>query len=97
MQSNADKNKYINEALNYISKFSTPAEREIYLGVVQKMVKIPIDALRNSMVHNAHNTNESKENVDSKLDTESNKYILDSKIMLLSSILYKKIKNIDEL
>lgn len=97
LQSNADKNKYINEALNYISKFSTPAEREIYLGVVQKMVKIPIDALRNSMVHNAHNTNESKENVDSKLDTESNKYILDSKIMLLSSILYKKIKNIDEL
>ena len=97
LQSNADKNKYINEALNYISKFSTPAEREIYLGVVQKMVKIPIDALRNSMVHNASSTNESKENVDSKLDTESNKYILDSKIMLLSSILYKKIKNIDEL
>ena len=97
LQSNSDKNKYINEALNYISKFSSPAEREIYLGAVQKIVKIPIDALRKSLMTSEFKESEEKEVTDSKLDTESNKYIKDSKIMLLSSILYKKIKNIDDL
>lgn len=97
LESNSDKSKYINEVLNYISKFSSPAEREIYLSVVQKMVKIPIDALRKSLTTSEYGKSEEKEIVESKMDTESNKYIKDSKIMLLSSILYKKIKNIDDL
>ena len=97
LESNSDKSKYINEALNYISKFSSPAEREIYLSAVQKMVKIPIDALRKSLTTSEYGKSEEKEIVESKMDTESNKYIKDSKIMLLSSILYKKIKNIDDL
>ncbi len=97
LESNSDKNKYINEALNYISKFSSPAEREIYLAEVQKLVKIPIDALRKSLMTSEHKENDESQIVDSKIDTESNKYIKDSKIMLLSSILYKKIKNIDDL
>ena len=97
LESNSDKNKYINEALNYISKFSSPAEREIYLAEVQRLVKIPIDALRKSLMTSEHKENDESQIVDSKIDTESNKYIKDSKIMLLSSILYKKIKNIDDL
>lgn len=97
LESNSDKNKYINEALNYISKFSSPAEREIYLAEVQRLVKIPIDALRKSLMTSEHKENNESQIVDSKIDTESNKYIKDSKIMLLSSILYKKIKNIDDL
>ena len=97
LESNSDKNKYINEALNYISKFSSPAEREIYLAEVQRLVKIPIDALRKSLMTSEHKENDESQIADSKIDTESNKYIKDSKIMLLSSILYKKIKNIDDL
>jgi DNA primase len=49
LNSNIDRTKYINESLNYISKFASPAEQEIYLGVVQKMVRVPIDALRKSL------------------------------------------------
>lgn len=97
MNSNNDKTKYTLEALNYISKFSTPAEREVYLSLVQKIVKIPIDALRNSL---AHSSIEKPKLVEEEVETTSemgtNKAIIESKIMLLASILYKKIKNIDE-
>lgn len=96
LEVNADKTKYVNEALKYISKFSSSAEQEIYLSQVQKLVKIPIDALRKSL-----NSNETK--VQTKETTEgvneniSNKFITDSKIMLLSSLLYKKIDNLEEI
>ena len=97
MNSNNDKTKYIAEALNYISKFSTPAEREIYLSLVQKIVKIPIDALRNSMAHGTPDkTKKVAEDIE-HTEIGSNKAIVESKVMLLASILYKKIKNIDEI
>ena len=94
--SNADKNKYIQEALNYISKFSSPAEQEIYLNYVQQLVRIPLDVLRQSM------TKKETKKVDTRHDekiseTVNNKYIIDSKIMLLAAILYKKITNFDEI
>jgi len=93
LTSNLDKNKYINEALNYISKFSTPAEQEIYLGQVQKMVKVPIDALRRSL--------NKSEDIKPDLETQpeivvgdiKDNFINESKITLLASILHKKITN----
>ena len=91
-----EKTKYINEALNYISKFSTAAEQEIYLSEVQRIVKVPIDALRKSLT----NTNEIEiKNEQPEIHTDSirDNYIKQSKIMLLSSMLYKKIKNLDEI
>jgi len=96
LNSNSDKTKYIQEALNYISKFSTPAEQEIYLSVVQKIVKVPIDALRKSL-----NKNETKEvrieQSELVVDNIRDNYIKESKIMLLASLLYKKIQNFDEI
>ena len=96
LNSNLDKTKYINEALNYISKFSTEAEKEIYLNEVQKIVKVPIDALRKSL-----NKNETKEievvEPELVVDNIRDNYIKESKIMLLASILYKKLKNFDEI
>ncbi|MBR2969805.1 MAG: DNA primase [Clostridia bacterium] len=89
LDSNMERNKYINEALNYISKFATKAEQEIYLAEVQKLVKVPIDALRKSMSSSVE-----KKNIDTVVETTRDNirdnYIRESKIMLLSSILYKK-------
>ena len=93
LENNSEKNQYIQEALNYISKFSTPAEQEIYLKEVQKLVKIPIDALRKSMQKSE--VKETCETIENLSDTPSNNYILESKIMLLASILYKKIENFE--
>ena len=94
--SNTEKNKYINEALTYISKFSTIAEQEIYLKEVQQIVKIPIDALRKSLTR----AEQKQENVDiaeqPKDDIRDN-YIHESKIMLLASILYGKKKEIEDI
>ena len=96
LNSNLDKTKYINEALNYIAKFSTAAEQEIYLSEVQKIVKVPIDALRKSL-----NKNEKKEievvEPELVVDNIRDNYIKESKIMLLASMLYKKLKNFDEI
>lgn len=95
LTNNADRTKYIQESLNYISKFSTPAEQEVYLGVVQKLVRVPIDALRKSLntVQNEDNQLE-KQNIVHEQITDN--YLLESKIMLLASILYKKIDNLDD-
>ena len=93
LENNSEKNQYTQEALNYISKFSTPAEQEIYLKEVQKLVKIPIDALRKSMQKSE--VKETCETIENLSDTPSNNYILESKIMLLASILYKKIENFE--
>ena len=96
LNSNLDRTKYINEALNYISKFSTPAEQEIYLSFVQKLVKVPIDALRKSLNRTEETTN--IQTVEEKpAETEKNNYIVESKIMLLASMLYKRITNFDEI
>ena len=97
LNSNLDRSKYIEEALNYISKFTSVAEQEIYLSEVQKLVKVPIDALRKSLKreNTATNINFSKD--DASVETVKDNYILESKIMLLSSILYKKITNLSEI
>ena len=98
LNSNLDKTKYIQEALSYISKFATPAEQEIYLSEVQKLVKVPIDALRKSL-----NKNEKKdiEVLEPELETNDikNNAIKESKIFILASMLYKKadIENISTL
>lgn len=96
LNSNLDKTKYINEALNYISKFSTEAEQEIYLSEVQKIVKVPIDALRKSLHKNDKKEIEIVEQ-ELVVDNIRDNYIKESKIMLLSSMLYKKLKNFDEI
>ena len=95
LNSNLDKNKYIVEALNYISKFSTAAEQEIYLSEVQKLVKVPIDALRKSLNKNTEEKIEAAK--PEEIETQKNNYILESKIMLLSSLLYKRITNNTEI
>jgi DNA primase len=95
LSSNLEKTKYTQEALNYISKFATVAEQEIYLGEIQKLVRIPIDALRNSL-----HKNEKKEIVKEEivLPTDiKNNAIRESKIFLLASLLYKKITNFEEM
>lgn len=95
LTSNLDRTKYINEALNYISKFSTPAEQEVYLAEVQKLVKIPIDALRKSLTKTEEAP--AKAVVDEpQRDSIRDNYIRESKIMLLASLLYKKIKNYED-
>lgn len=96
LTSNLDKTKYIGEALNYISKFSTAAEQEIYLSEVQKIVKVPIDALRKSIKSTEVKETITK-NEDVKVDTVRDNYIIESKIMLLSSLLYKKLNKLDEI
>ncbi|MBR6778847.1 MAG: DNA primase [Clostridia bacterium] len=95
LNSNADRNKYIQEALNYISKFSTQAEQEIYLSELQKIVRVPIDALRKSM--NTTDVVVVSKAEDEITDTAQNNYITESKIMLLASMLYKKITNLNEI
>lgn len=98
LNSNLDKTKYINEALNYISKFASVAEQEIYLSEVQKLVRVPIDALRKSL-----NKDERKivESVEPELsaDDMKNNAIKESKIFILASLLYKKasIENVSNL
>lgn len=95
LTSNLERTKYINEALNYISKFANPAEQEIYLGEVQKLVRVPIDILRKSL-----NKSEQKDIIEEEpeLKTEDmkNNAIRESKIFILASMLYKKIKNLEE-
>ncbi len=97
MNSNNDKTSYLNEALNYISKFSTPAEQEVYLSLVQKIVKIPIDALRNSLRMQSSEDKHIKKEPDREIELGNNQALIQSKIALLASILYKKYTNIDEI
>ena len=98
LNSNLDKTKYIQEALGCIAKFATPAEQEIYLSEVQKIVRVPVDALRKSL-----NKNENKEVeiVEPEVNIEDikNNAIKESKIFILASMLYKKaeIENISTL
>ncbi len=93
LNSNIGKNNYVNEALNYISKFSSPAEQEIYLKVVQNLVKIPLDALRKSLTEPKYKI---KEQEAEQAESIKNKSIIDAKILILSALLYKKIKNFED-
>ncbi|MBE5741532.1 MAG: DNA primase [Clostridiales bacterium] len=96
LTSNNERTKYIQEALNYISKFSLPAEQEIYLSEVQKLVRVPIDALRKSLHSTEVSVVRPTQEMPASDDIRDN-FIRESKIMLLSSMLYKKIKNFDEI
>jgi len=97
LNSNLDRSKYITEALNYISKFTSVAEQEIYLSEVQKLVKVPIDALRKSLKRETEVNASSFVKDDVAVESVKDNYIRESKIMLLSSILYKKITNLSEI
>ena len=98
LNSNAEKTKYIQEALSYISKFANPAEQEVYLSEVQKLVRVPIDALRKSL-----NKNEKTEIINEQpeilVEEIKNNAMKESKIFILASMLYKKaeIENMDNL
>ena len=95
LSNNADRTKYIQESLNYISKFSSPAEQEVYLSVVQKLVRVPIDALRKSLNTTKMEAKQNTEQVNAPEQITDN-YLTESKIMLLASMLYKKIGNLDD-
>ena len=95
LENNSDKNKYVKEALNYISKFTTPAEQEIYLQAVQQKVEIPIDALRNSLTR--VKTNSAQKQIEQEgSEIIKDRYVLDGKITILAGILYNKIKNYED-
>ena len=98
LNSNLDKTKYIQEALSYISKFATPAEQEIYLSEVQKIVRVPLDALRKSLIKSEKKETEIVE-PELSVDDIKNNAIKESKIFILASMLYKKaeIENISTL
>lgn len=97
LNENNSKTNYINEALNYISKFSTPAEKEVYLSMVQKLVKVPIDVLRRTMneISGVGVVLISHSQPEIKTEDIRDNFIRESKIMLLSSILYKKLADFD--
>ena len=60
------------------------------------MVKIPLDALRKSLNKSKPETNK-HEVVETKKETVQNNYIIESKIMLLASLLYKKITDFSKI
>ena len=94
LSKNADKNKYINDALDYLSKLSTTSEQEIYLSVLKEIVKVPVDALRNTL----HGSREEQRKVDIIEDVElkSNAYEPIAKICILASLLYNKTNKIED-
>lgn len=90
----ADKNKYINEALEYLSKLSTRHEQEIYLAVLKEIVKVPVDALRNAL----HGSREELRKVEDlpEVELKSNAYEPLAKICVLASLLYSKTNKIND-
>lgn len=94
LENNGDKTRYISEALNYISKFSSPAEQEIYLQVVQQKVKIPIDALRKSLNQVGFQQPKAVESEGAQMVKD--RFVADGKITILAAILYGKIKNYED-
>ena len=91
LSKSADKNKYINEALEYLSKLSTTSEQEIYLSVLKEIVKVPVDALRNTL----HGSREELRKVETVEETElkANAFEPLAKVCILASLLYKKVIN----
>jgi DNA primase len=84
----ADRNKYTNEAIEYLSRLSTGYEQEIYLPVLKEIVKVPVETLRNSLygVREEHNKVEVKDDVELK----ANAFEPIAKVCILASLLYKK-------
>lgn len=87
---NADKNKYINESLDYLSKLSTVSEQEIYLSVLKEIVKVPIDALRNTL-HGAKEPTKISSNTFEEVELKANAFEPLAKQSILASLLYNKI------
>ena len=85
----ADRNKYISEAIEYLSRLSTSYEQEIYLPVIKEIVKVPIETLRNSL----HGANQQTAKVEEVEDTElkANAYEPIAKTCILARLLYGKI------
>ncbi len=96
LSSNLERTKYINEALNYISKFASPAEQEVYLAEVQKLVRVPIDALRKSL-YKTDKIDILSGEPEIVPESIKNNAIQESKIFILASLLYKKIQNINDI
>ena len=94
LSKNADKNKYINDALDYLSKLSTTSEQEIYLSVLKEIVKVPVDALRNTL-HGSREDYKKTEQVED-VELKSNAYEPIAKVCVLASLLYRKISKNDD-
>ncbi len=84
----ADRNKYINDAIDYLSRLSTSYEQEIYLPVLKEVVKVPIETLRNSL-HGAREQY-SKTETEEDIELKTNAYEPIAKICILASLLYGK-------
>ena len=84
----AERNKYVNDAIEYLSRLSTSYEQEIYLPVLKEIVKVPIETLRNSL----HGKREEYKKVDVSEDNElkANAYEPIAKTCILASLLYGK-------
>ncbi len=91
LNTRADKNKYINEALDYLSKLSTTTEQEVYLSVLKEIVKVPVEALRNTL-HGAKNEIHHAE-VSQDVELKSNAYEPLAKQCVLASLLYGRVSN----
>ena len=89
---NTDKNAYINETLKYFSELSTPTEQEIYLAVLKEIVNVPIDALRKTLT--GAKQEEKKQALNEEVELSSNNFISQAKLLILASLLYKKINNV---
>ena len=85
----ADRNKYISDAIDYLSRLSTSYEQEIYLPVIKEVVKVPIETLRNSL----HGASQQVAKVEEIEDTElkANAYEPIAKTCILAGLLYGKI------
>ena len=94
LSKNADKNKYINDALDYLSKLSTTSEQEIYLSVLKEIVKVPVDALRNTL-HGAR-ADYKKVEVIEDVELKANAFEPIAKICVLASLLYGKTNKIND-
>ena len=94
LNKNADKNEYINEALKYLSKLSTPSEQEIYLGVLREIVNVPIDALRRTLTGAKIETKPKAQELD-EVELKNNNFIVEAKTFILASLLYNKVGKIE--
>ncbi|MCQ2555890.1 MAG: DNA primase [Clostridia bacterium] len=95
LETNAEKTKYITESLNYISKFSTAAEQEVYLDEIQKLVKIPVEILRKSLISKVSTQNR-RQTQEVVREPIADNYMLESKIVILAALLFKKQTNIKD-
>lgn len=90
---NNEKNDYINEALKYLSRLSTPSEQEIYLGVLKEIVNVPIDALRRTLTGAKEPTKQEEKQGDTN-EMVVDGFSAEAKTFVLSSLLYKRIENV---